>query len=1215
MKSRPLFLLLLALAVLLSAAVPAAAQEELPQAVFRYVDYRAPEGLVAYWKFDEAGSTTLSSFPGITPQATISAGASISPTVAGPTAFPNAGALFLNGNSNIVSIPDNAAAADLTNLGTELTIAAWVKRSFFGGIDTIYVNGETTPGFWHLAIMGDHSLAFRLATSNVYSSTVTVPDLTWHHVAATLTAGKLDLYIDGGTAGSYSGVVVPAVTLGDKYIGSRQSAGARFPGHIDELRIYNRALPLAEIKRLASGRGCALNGLSWATAFFDLQCALAEAKPGDDIWIADGAYRPGVNRSLSYNIPDGVDLVGGFNGNETALNQRPPHNPTAPITYLSGDILGDDIVPGFTNRADNSYHVVRIAAGVDTNISRLGIAQGSASKTTAPAENTGGGLKVEAAAGVVYLDEVSFFFNQAADSGGAIHSGSPLTFNLGYVGYNQAASFGGGIYTTAPLTILGGHYFNNSATSFYGGAISAGHTLHTANARFQSNQAAFGGGAISGSTQPITITASTFMTNTAVTYSGGAIETSAGLFVSQSAFQGNQASFSGGAIQAYGDLTVLDSNFSGNQAIGANCLPVCSHGSGGAIYTQGSLSVNQGSYTGNTARLHGGAIYANGPSATIVSVTTADNKAGYPSNSGNPNLGDGGAIYSEPPISVFSSSFTNNSAKQRGGGIFSAEPLEFSGGTFNTNSATQGGGLYLQNGGSLSDSGLGSNRATTQGGGIFLQDGSLSLGSTLLAGNFIVGGGGSGGGIYMQNGNLTGSPSLSFNQAGSGGGIFQTAGSLSLDSATFTSNNAVGGGAIFQVSGTLSLSATSLISNTAGATGGGAINATGILTDTNGIYRGNTSSFHGGAVLFEVAAPGARGTFSGSTFSRNQATDSGGGLYSAAPLALNQVSVISNTVSTGGGGGVYVSGIANLSGGLFQGNTAFTDGGGLFQNAGALAVSGTAFTNNKANGGSGSDGGGIFASGGTSTITNATFTGNSTVRNGGGARLINSTLSGALFQNNQSTAGNAEGGALFFSGGDNQVIASIFRGNSSSLSGAISGSGTCANTLLIANSLFFDNTAGTTAGVSDLRLFDLATTLTNNTFGRSGNARASAVFFRCSATATNSIWVDYPNSLVLGVDASPAVITEDYNQLFNAPLSAGIPPGAKSQSSDPLFTNPAANLFTLKAGSPAIDSGSNAALPAGLLTDLAGSPRVIGGTVDRGAYEALARIWLPWVSR
>jgi hypothetical protein len=84
------------------------------------------------------------------------------------------------------------------------------------------------------------------------------------------------------------------------------------------------------------------NGSSWVDAYTHLQDAIAAAKPGDEIWVAAGTYRPatsGGDRNATFTLPDVVGVYGGFAGWESRRGQR---DPTANITILSGDLNNDD---------------------------------------------------------------------------------------------------------------------------------------------------------------------------------------------------------------------------------------------------------------------------------------------------------------------------------------------------------------------------------------------------------------------------------------------------------------------------------------------------------------------------------------------------------------------------------------------------------------------------------------------------------------------------------------------------------------------------------------------------------------------------------------------------------------------------------------------------------------------------------------------------------
>jgi len=92
-------------------------------------------------------------------------------------------------------------------------------------------------------------------------------------------------------------------------------------------------------------------GGSWAWTFADLQDALAYAVSGDQIWVAEGTYKPvGENgsRNTAFDLVNGVELYGGFDGAETSLAQR---DWASNVTTLSGDVDSDG--------SNDSYSVVK----------------------------------------------------------------------------------------------------------------------------------------------------------------------------------------------------------------------------------------------------------------------------------------------------------------------------------------------------------------------------------------------------------------------------------------------------------------------------------------------------------------------------------------------------------------------------------------------------------------------------------------------------------------------------------------------------------------------------------------------------------------------------------------------------------------------------------------------------------------------------------------
>ncbi len=98
------------------------------------------------------------------------------------------------------------------------------------------------------------------------------------------------------------------------------------------------------------------DGSSWTDAYNYLQNALADAVSGDEIWVAEGTYKPDQgagqtpgNQNATFQLVSGVKLFGGFPSGGGNWQQRDPDKFP---TILSGDLNGDDTYsnlpgPGF----------------------------------------------------------------------------------------------------------------------------------------------------------------------------------------------------------------------------------------------------------------------------------------------------------------------------------------------------------------------------------------------------------------------------------------------------------------------------------------------------------------------------------------------------------------------------------------------------------------------------------------------------------------------------------------------------------------------------------------------------------------------------------------------------------------------------------------------------------------------------------------------------
>jgi hypothetical protein len=143
------------------------------------------------------------------------------------------------------------------------------------------------------------------------------------------------------------------------------------------------------------------DGSSWEDAFKYLQEAPAGAIYGDQIWVAEGTYRPDESpahrdgtgeRTATFQLKNGIIIRGGFAG----AGAPDPDARDFGIyeTVLSGDLDGDDGA-GFANNGENSYHVVSANSTDQTTVLEgLTITAGNANDRRAGYYH-GGGILIQ----------------------------------------------------------------------------------------------------------------------------------------------------------------------------------------------------------------------------------------------------------------------------------------------------------------------------------------------------------------------------------------------------------------------------------------------------------------------------------------------------------------------------------------------------------------------------------------------------------------------------------------------------------------------------------------------------------------------------------------------------------------------------------------------------------------------------------------------------
>jgi parallel beta-helix repeat protein len=350
--------------------------------------------------------------------------------------------------------------------------------------------------------------------------------------------------------------------------------------------------------------------------------------------------------------------------------------------------------------------------------------------------------------------------------------------------------------------------------------------------------------------------------------------------------------------------------------------------------------------------------------------------------------------------------------------------------------------------------------------------------------------------------------------------------------------------------------------------GGGVLCESTNAVITNCTLTGNSAPSFGGGVYY--------GTLNNCTLNGNSASWDGGGVYCG---TLNNCTLTSNSASQGGGG----AGGGILNNCTLASNFA-TNGGGAY----SATLSNCTLIGNRAY----SDGAGAYYG----TLNSCTLNSNRASGNGGGA--FNGTLNNCMLNGNWAMYG---GGA--YAG---WLSNCTLNGNAAPYGGG-GACGSAMDSCGLINCTLSSNSAvyGSGGGAYDAGLINC--TLTGNYATWYGGGASSATLNNCTLVGNSAadagggayfstLWncIVHYNAAQWGSNYDSATLS----YCCTTPLPTG---GTGNFTNAPLFIDPTAGNYRLQSNSPCINAGTNYYAPGS--ADLDGRPRIVGGTVDIGAYE------------
>ncbi len=156
------------------------------------------------------------------------------------TTFPTGATLNFDGTNDFVNIPNNSSFSFGTN---DFTIETYAKTTSTSGVQVMLGKYDASNNYW-LGV-NNGKVTFSMIGGGNVNGAISIADNNWHHIAVVRQSGVVSLYIDGAL--DASGTNAGTATISGNLTLGNFNGGYNFPGSLDEVRLWNRALCKGEI--------------------------------------------------------------------------------------------------------------------------------------------------------------------------------------------------------------------------------------------------------------------------------------------------------------------------------------------------------------------------------------------------------------------------------------------------------------------------------------------------------------------------------------------------------------------------------------------------------------------------------------------------------------------------------------------------------------------------------------------------------------------------------------------------------------------------------------------------------------------------------------------------------------------------------------------------------------------------------------------------------